>query len=90
MKMTVLWNFILCSLVETDQCFRGAYCLHRQRSHPLLAVSTAMLSKIMFNTVTLNCSDLLLCHNFLCIKSVQEGDTYLSACLVHFFRQVIS
>jgi hypothetical protein len=35
MKMTVLLSsgmiyVVLSSLVETDQCFRGAYCLHHQ------------------------------------------------------------
>lgn len=26
MKMTVLWDVTLCSLSETDGCFRGAKC----------------------------------------------------------------
>jgi hypothetical protein len=30
MKMTVFWDVALCSLVEIDQSFRGAYCLHHQ------------------------------------------------------------
>jgi hypothetical protein len=30
LKMTVFWDVALCGLVETDQRFRGAYCLHRQ------------------------------------------------------------
>jgi hypothetical protein len=28
MKMAVFWDVALCSLAETYQCFRGAYCLH--------------------------------------------------------------
>jgi hypothetical protein len=34
MKMTAFWNMALSSLVEVDQLFRGAYCLHHQRDHP--------------------------------------------------------
>jgi hypothetical protein len=30
MKMTVLWDVASCSLVETDQCFKGSYCLYHQ------------------------------------------------------------
>jgi hypothetical protein len=30
MKMTVFWDVALCSLVEIDRRFRGAYCLHHQ------------------------------------------------------------
>jgi hypothetical protein len=30
MKMTVFWNSVPCSVIESDQCFRGAYCLHQQ------------------------------------------------------------
>jgi hypothetical protein len=26
MKMRAFWDFALCSLVEIDVCFRGAYC----------------------------------------------------------------
>jgi hypothetical protein len=33
MKMIALWDIVLCSLVEVDQCFRGAYCLHHQGVH---------------------------------------------------------
>lgn len=28
--MTVFWDVALCSLVEVDQTFRGAYCLRQQ------------------------------------------------------------
>jgi hypothetical protein len=28
MKVTVSWDVALCSLVEIDRRFRGAYCLH--------------------------------------------------------------
>jgi hypothetical protein len=28
MKMAVFWDVTPCSLVDTDQCFRGSYCLH--------------------------------------------------------------
>jgi hypothetical protein len=27
-KITVIWDFVSCSLVEVDRRFRGAYCLH--------------------------------------------------------------
>jgi hypothetical protein len=30
MKTIVFWAIALCSLVEIDQSFRGAYCLHNQ------------------------------------------------------------
>jgi hypothetical protein len=28
MKMTVFWDVAPCSLIQTDPCFGGAYCLH--------------------------------------------------------------
>jgi hypothetical protein len=28
--MTILWDVVVCSLVDIDGCFRGAYCLHHQ------------------------------------------------------------
>jgi hypothetical protein len=30
MKMAVFWDVALCNLVDTDQSFREAYCLHHQ------------------------------------------------------------
>jgi hypothetical protein len=30
MKVTVFWDDVPCSLVETGRRFRGAYCLHHQ------------------------------------------------------------
>jgi hypothetical protein len=30
MNMTSFWDIALCSLIEADQRFRGAYCLHHQ------------------------------------------------------------
>jgi hypothetical protein len=30
MKMTIVWDVGLCSLIEIDQCFKGAYCLHHR------------------------------------------------------------
>jgi ABC-type amino acid transport system permease subunit len=38
MKIAVLWDVVLCSLVEAYQCFRGSCCLHlvgRQGHHHL-------------------------------------------------------
>jgi hypothetical protein len=35
--MTAFWDIIPCSLVEVDQCFRGAYSLHHQGSSPILS-----------------------------------------------------
>jgi hypothetical protein len=29
-QMAVFWDFVPCCLVDTDRCFRGPYCLHRQ------------------------------------------------------------
>jgi hypothetical protein len=29
-KMIVLWNIAMCSMVETDGRFRDAYCLHNR------------------------------------------------------------
>jgi hypothetical protein len=34
MKMAVLWDVALCSLVDIDRCFRGAYCLYYQGDDP--------------------------------------------------------
>jgi hypothetical protein len=31
MKMTVFWDGMPCSLVETDRRFRGAYCMYHRR-----------------------------------------------------------
>jgi hypothetical protein len=28
--MAVFWDIALCTLVDIDQCFRGAYCVHHQ------------------------------------------------------------
>jgi hypothetical protein len=30
MKIIAFWYIVLCSLVEVDWRYRGAYCLHRQ------------------------------------------------------------
>jgi outer membrane phospholipase A len=30
MKMSAFWDIALCSLIEVDQHFRGAYCLHHR------------------------------------------------------------
>jgi hypothetical protein len=30
MKMAVFWDVAACSLVDTDQCFREAYCIHKR------------------------------------------------------------
>jgi hypothetical protein len=30
LKMAVFWDAALCSLIEINRHFRGAYCLHRQ------------------------------------------------------------
>jgi hypothetical protein len=34
LKMAVFWDVGLCSLVDIDQHFRGAYCLDRQGDDP--------------------------------------------------------
>jgi hypothetical protein len=30
MKMAIYWNAAQCTLIQIEQCFRGAYCLHHQ------------------------------------------------------------
>jgi hypothetical protein len=30
MKITVFWDVVLCSILETDRRFTDAYCLHHQ------------------------------------------------------------
>jgi hypothetical protein len=39
MKMTVFWDVALCSLVEINWCFKGAYCPHDGGSKNLWNVS---------------------------------------------------
>jgi hypothetical protein len=34
MKITVFWHIAPCSLVETDRCSSGTYCLHHQGNSP--------------------------------------------------------
>jgi hypothetical protein len=36
MKMTAFWDVAPLSLVEVDQCFRDAYCLHHQGDDALM------------------------------------------------------
>jgi hypothetical protein len=43
MKTTVFWDGAPCSLVETDQSFRGAYWLHHHITLMMEAVSTACM-----------------------------------------------
>jgi hypothetical protein len=31
-RWTAFWDIVLCSLIEVDQCFGGAYCLHHKSS----------------------------------------------------------
>jgi hypothetical protein len=33
MTITVLWDVVLCRLIETGSCFRGAYCFYDQGEH---------------------------------------------------------
>jgi hypothetical protein len=30
MNMAVLWDLAMCSLINTEQCFRGTYCFYHQ------------------------------------------------------------
>jgi hypothetical protein len=41
MKMITFWDTVLCSLVEVDSHFRGAYCLHHQGALLIAAVHTS-------------------------------------------------
>jgi hypothetical protein len=49
MNMAVFWGVAPCSLVDTDQCFKGAYCLNHQgqsistRLHSATSRETTML-----------------------------------------------
>jgi hypothetical protein len=43
LKMTVFWDVALYSLVEVDQRFRSAYCLHHQGDRLLKRRSTYMI-----------------------------------------------
>jgi hypothetical protein len=38
MKMTVLWDVSLCSLVEIERCFGCSYRLHHQGDNSLIAL----------------------------------------------------
>jgi hypothetical protein len=35
LKVIVFWDVALCSPVETDRRFRGAYCFHHQGNRPV-------------------------------------------------------
>jgi hypothetical protein len=56
MKIAVFWDVPLKSLVESDWCFRGAYCLHHRGDHsphqPLLSLpATQMIIALMMEAV---------------------------------------
>jgi hypothetical protein len=48
-----LWDLAPCSLVETGQCFRGAYCLHDQDDESWMTevVSTSEMSANFYETI---------------------------------------
>jgi hypothetical protein len=48
--MTVFWDAAPCSLVETDQHFKGAYCLHHQVIALMEAVSIYETSANFYQT----------------------------------------
>jgi hypothetical protein len=55
MKMTVFWDVASCGLVEVDQCFRGAYCLHYQGDCLLIkTVHTSETSVNFYKTTQCN------------------------------------
>jgi hypothetical protein len=47
MKMTVFWDVVLYSLIETGQCLRGAYCLHHQA---VITLSTSETLSVFYET----------------------------------------
>jgi hypothetical protein len=46
----LFWNVAKCSLVETDRCFRGVYCLYHQGALVTEAVSTSETSVNLYET----------------------------------------
>jgi hypothetical protein len=46
--MAAFWDVAPCSLVEVDQRFRGAYCIHHQEGHFENKLNRACVPKIIF------------------------------------------
>jgi hypothetical protein len=55
MKMMVSWEVVLCSMVETAQCFRGAYCycLHHEGISEMLVTFSHTTSHIISEDIRL-------------------------------------
>jgi hypothetical protein len=64
MKMTVFWDTVMCSLVEIDPCFRGAYCLHHQGndSSPWLWRQQVPLKRLISTRLQCATSQKTVCH----------------------------
>jgi hypothetical protein len=54
MKMSIFRDVALCSMVETDRRFRGAYCLHHQGALVMEALSTSETSVDFYHTARRN------------------------------------
>jgi hypothetical protein len=52
-KMVVFWDVASCSLVETDQYFKGTYCHHHQGDHLI----TSEMSVNFYQTTWCNISE---------------------------------
>jgi hypothetical protein len=50
--MTVFWDTALCSLVDVDRRFRGAYCLIRAMMMEAVCISE---TSVYFNETTQHC-----------------------------------
>jgi hypothetical protein len=61
----LFWDVAPCSLVEIDQCFRGAYCLHHQGyytvQHPRKQSSSSQAQIKLCKHTKLQACVLLLC-----------------------------
>jgi hypothetical protein len=78
MKMTAFWDIALCSLVEVDQLFRGAYCLHHQADD---TGTDFALSPLVFPlSVSFNC-----CSMFTYVSS---GGWIMRLLVAHFHRDI--
>lgn len=68
MNMAVLWNIVLCSLLDTDIHFRGTYFTHRQtRLHCAVSQKTAIFTGNSFSDLAVGvwvCTNCSFIYNF--------------------------
>jgi hypothetical protein len=53
MKMAALLDTASCILVEEEQCFAGAYCLHHQREFKS-SLNSGLITTVLFRIVKLS------------------------------------